>query len=141
MNEAVHPRLIDMTGLKVNNLLVLRKARPEEKPMMKTAHKQTFWICRCNRCGRENIKAYPLLKRQTARCVCDINDRRGRPAQPWKLPSSLAKLGGVESRCPVCGHTYARTSNKWAYHVSGRYFCSWHCQRQWEKEMEARKHV
>ena len=43
---------------------------------------------------------------------------------------------GVEHDCPVCGKTFIRVNDQWAYmRWSGSHqlwFCSWRCLRKWE---------
>lgn len=134
MSEAMNPRIIDMTGVRIHTLKVIRKARKDEKPPLPSAPTAAFWICRCGKCGKTVVKNGSLIRKGTARCDCDMYTGRGKPAKASvKLATNLNDIFGRERSCPVCGKPFLLLSAKWVYRVNEKFVCSWGCQRQAER--------
>jgi hypothetical protein len=61
-------RLVDMTGMRVGMLTVIRRARPEESAR---GVKGASWLCRCD-CGIEKVVSRPNLMNGQVSCGCHI---------------------------------------------------------------------
>ena len=55
------------------------------------------------------------------------------------MPTYMAKLRFNTFNCAECGKETCKHSEEWGWKYNGKMFCSWTCQRKYEKEEEEKK--